>query len=108
MTAEARPSALRRTDQLHLTPANGIRGLKPSNVDCRSAGCRTIGVHSACGGVAVSDRSPHLSSWAAILFAPTLIGTVYGMNFDHMPENCTGGSATPSRLLSWPPSAPAC
>jgi len=27
-----------------------------------------------------------ISGWAAILFAPTLIGTVYGMNFDHMPE----------------------
>ena len=23
---------------------------------------------------------------AAILFAPTLVGTIYGMNFDHMPE----------------------
>jgi magnesium transporter len=27
-----------------------------------------------------------ISAWAAILFAPTLIGTVYGMNFTHMPE----------------------
>ena len=27
-----------------------------------------------------------ISSWAAILFAPTLVGTVYGMNFTHMPE----------------------
>jgi magnesium transporter len=27
-----------------------------------------------------------ISSWAAILFAPTLVGTYYGMNFDHMPE----------------------
>ena len=27
-----------------------------------------------------------ISAWAAILFAPTLIGTVYGMNFDDMPE----------------------
>ena len=27
-----------------------------------------------------------ISAWAAILFAPTLIGTVYGMNFNHMPE----------------------
>jgi len=27
-----------------------------------------------------------ISAWAAILFAPTLIGTVYGMNFDTMPE----------------------
>ncbi|PRY70045.1 magnesium transporter [Glaciihabitans tibetensis] len=27
-----------------------------------------------------------ISSWAAILFAPTLVGAIYGMNFDHMPE----------------------
>jgi magnesium transporter len=27
-----------------------------------------------------------ISSWAAILFAPTLIASVYGMNFDYMPE----------------------
>ncbi len=27
-----------------------------------------------------------ISAWAAILFAPTLVGTVYGMNFDNMPE----------------------
>ena len=25
-------------------------------------------------------------SWAAILFAPTLVGTIYGMNFDGTPE----------------------
>lgn len=27
-----------------------------------------------------------ISGWAAILFAPTLVGTIYGMNFDKMPE----------------------
>jgi len=27
-----------------------------------------------------------ISAWAAILFAPTLVGTVYGMNFDFQPE----------------------
>ena len=27
-----------------------------------------------------------ISGWAAILFAPSLIGAVYGMNFDNMPE----------------------
>ena len=27
-----------------------------------------------------------ISGWAAILFAPTLIGAIYGMNFDAMPE----------------------
>ncbi|HEV2528605.1 MAG TPA: magnesium and cobalt transport protein CorA [Thermomicrobiales bacterium] len=33
-----------------------------------------------------SEEVKKISAWAAILFAPTLIGTVYGMNFDHMPE----------------------
>jgi magnesium transporter len=27
-----------------------------------------------------------ISAWAAILFAPTFIGTIYGMNFRTMPE----------------------
>jgi magnesium transporter len=33
-----------------------------------------------------SEQVKRISSWAAILFAPTLIGTIYGMNFRHMPE----------------------
>ncbi|KZE93261.1 Magnesium transport protein CorA [Agromyces sp. NDB4Y10] len=33
-----------------------------------------------------SEEVKKISSWAAIIFAPTLIGTVYGMNFRHMPE----------------------
>ncbi|WP_405008026.1 magnesium and cobalt transport protein CorA [Kitasatospora purpeofusca] len=33
-----------------------------------------------------NDEIKKISSWAAILFAPTLIGTVYGMNFTTMPE----------------------
>ena len=33
-----------------------------------------------------NEEIKKISAWAAILFAPTLIGTVYGMNFDHMPE----------------------
>ncbi|MFL6140613.1 MAG: magnesium and cobalt transport protein CorA [Labedaea sp.] len=33
-----------------------------------------------------NEEIKKVSAWAAILFAPTLIGTVYGMNFDHMPE----------------------
>ena len=27
-----------------------------------------------------------ISSWAAILFAPTIVAGIYGMNFDLMPE----------------------
>lgn len=33
-----------------------------------------------------NDQVKRISSWAAILFAPTLIASVYGMNFNHMPE----------------------
>jgi magnesium transporter len=37
-------------------------------------------------GLAQNEEIKKISSWAAILFAPTLIGTIYGMNFDVMPE----------------------
>ncbi|MGN7133786.1 magnesium/cobalt transporter CorA [Rhodococcoides corynebacterioides] len=33
-----------------------------------------------------NEQVKRISSWGAILFAPTLIAGVYGMNFDHMPE----------------------
>ncbi|MET1065810.1 MAG: magnesium and cobalt transport protein CorA [Arthrobacter sp.] len=35
---------------------------------------------------AQNEQVKRISSWAAILFAPTLIGTIYGMNFRSMPE----------------------
>jgi magnesium transporter len=35
---------------------------------------------------AQSEEVKKISSWAAILFAPSLVGGVYGMNFTHMPE----------------------
>jgi magnesium transporter len=33
-----------------------------------------------------SGQVKRISSWAAILFAPSLIATIYGMNFTHMPQ----------------------
>ena len=33
-----------------------------------------------------NEELKKISAWAAILFAPTLVGTVYGMNFENMPE----------------------
>jgi magnesium transporter len=36
--------------------------------------------------LAQNEEVKKISSWAAILFAPTLVGTIYGMNFHHMPE----------------------
>jgi magnesium transporter len=36
--------------------------------------------------IAQGEEVKKISAWAAILFAPTLVGTVYGMNFRFMPE----------------------
>ena len=33
-----------------------------------------------------NEEVKKISAWAAIFFAPTLVGTIYGMNFDQMPE----------------------
>ncbi|MEO9139341.1 MAG: magnesium/cobalt transporter CorA [Jatrophihabitans sp.] len=35
---------------------------------------------------AQNDEVKKISAWAAILFAPTTIASIYGMNFKHMPE----------------------
>ncbi|MER5929897.1 magnesium and cobalt transport protein CorA [Streptomyces sp. NPDC002054] len=37
-------------------------------------------------GHAQNEEIKKISAWAAILFAPTLVGTIYGMNFETMPE----------------------
>jgi magnesium transporter len=37
-------------------------------------------------GYEQSEQVKRISSWAAILFAPTLVASIYGMNFTHMPE----------------------
>jgi magnesium transporter len=37
-------------------------------------------------GIRQNDQIKKISAWVAILFAPTLVAAVYGMNFDHMPE----------------------
>ncbi len=33
-----------------------------------------------------NEEVKKFSAWAAILFAPSIVGTIYGMNFDHVPE----------------------
>jgi magnesium transporter len=37
-------------------------------------------------GYEQNEQVKRISSWAAILFAPTLIASIYGMNFTNMPE----------------------
>ena len=36
--------------------------------------------------LAQGEEVKKISSWAAILFTPSLIGAIYGMNFEHIPE----------------------
>ena len=36
--------------------------------------------------LAQNEQVKKISAWAAILFGPTLVGTIYGMNFVYMPE----------------------
>jgi magnesium transporter len=52
-----------------------------------------LSVHTALVGkrqnevaLAQNEQMKKVSSWAAILFTPTLVGGIYGMNFEHMPE----------------------
>ncbi len=45
-----------------------------------------IGVNLALVGVAQNEVVKRLAGWAALLAAPTLIASWYGMNFQHMPE----------------------
>jgi magnesium transporter len=37
-------------------------------------------------GYEQNEQVKRISSWAAIIFAPTLVASIYGMNFEHMPE----------------------
>ncbi|MGD8168634.1 magnesium/cobalt transporter CorA [Herbiconiux sp. P16] len=43
-------------------------------------------VHTTLVGQDQNNEIKKISSWAAILFTPTLVGTIYGMNFEYMPE----------------------
>ncbi|MGO4535790.1 magnesium/cobalt transporter CorA [Leifsonia sp. 2MCAF36] len=43
-------------------------------------------VHTTLVGQQQNDEVKKISGWAAILFTPTLVGTIYGMNFRIMPE----------------------
>jgi magnesium transporter len=62
-----------------------------ARVDTRVEGLRDalsqiLSVNATLVGQRQNEDMKKISGWAAILFAPTLIGAIYGMNFDHMPE----------------------
>ncbi|WBB60309.1 magnesium/cobalt transporter CorA [Streptomyces sp. WMMC500] len=45
-----------------------------------------LSAHLARVGVQQNDDMRKISAYAAMAAAPTVIGSIYGMNFDHMPE----------------------
>lgn len=45
-----------------------------------------LSVHLSQVSVRQNEDMRKISAWAAILVFPTIVGGVYGMNFDHMPE----------------------
>ncbi|WP_372983699.1 magnesium and cobalt transport protein CorA [Microbacterium sp.] len=52
----------------------------------REALSQILSVNSTLVAQRQNEDMKKISGWAAILFAPTLIGAIYGMNFDNMPE----------------------
>ncbi len=54
--------------------------------DLRDALAQILSVNATLVSQRQNEDMKKISGWAAILFAPTLIGAIYGMNFDHMPE----------------------
>ena len=54
--------------------------------DLREALSQILDVNSTLVAQRQNEDMKKISGWAAILFAPTLIGAIYGMNFDDMPE----------------------
>ncbi|KAB1942009.1 magnesium and cobalt transport protein CorA [Brevibacterium linens] len=54
--------------------------------ELREALSQILNVNSTLVAQRQNEDMKKISGWAAILFAPTLIGAIYGMNFDDMPE----------------------
>ncbi|WP_159609239.1 magnesium and cobalt transport protein CorA [Glutamicibacter sp. JC586] len=64
----------------HLTRAN------TQALEYRDALSQILNVNATLVAQRQNEDMKKISGWAAILFAPTLIAAIYGMNFDNMPE----------------------
>lgn len=54
--------------------------------ELREALSQILNVNSTLVAQRQNEDMKKISGWAAVLFAPTLVGAIYGMNFDDMPE----------------------
>ncbi|MHA7156635.1 magnesium and cobalt transport protein CorA [Glutamicibacter endophyticus] len=76
-------------EQLQAYLQDVLDHLKRANVqigEYREALSQILSVNATLVAQRQNEDMKKISGWAAILFAPTLIGAIYGMNFDHMPE----------------------
>lgn len=73
--------------QDHVTHLNDrIAGMRTLLTNALSLSSTLSSEAAAQAGVEQNEQMKKISGWAAILFAPSLIGAVYGMNFENMPE----------------------
>lgn len=63
-----------------------IRGLRSALENALALASTLVSAQLAEQGVKQNEQMKKISSWAAIIFAPQLIGSIYGMNFRNMPE----------------------
>jgi cysteine-rich repeat protein len=81
------PEAPINVDELGNQVGGGaITGTNPDGTRAPGTHCDNWTLDSAFDVSAQNEEIKKISAWAAIFFAPTLIGTVYGMNFEAMPE----------------------
>ena len=66
--------------QDHLVRAHG------QTVEYREALAQILNVNATLVAQQQNEDMKKISGWAAILFTPTLVAAIYGMNFDVMPE----------------------
>ncbi len=62
---------------------NSFRAILDNALTVHSA---VVTQHQTETSLAQNEQVKKISGWAAILFGPSLVGTVYGMNFTYMPE----------------------
>lgn len=66
--------------------ADHLAHVLTETIELKDALAQILNVNGTLVAQRQNEDMKKISGWAAILFAPTLIGAIYGMNFDAMPE----------------------
>ncbi|WP_315279529.1 magnesium/cobalt transporter CorA [Kocuria carniphila] len=65
---------------------NKLESMKSSLADAMTLDSTLTTARQNEAAMEQNEQMKRISSWAAILFAPSIVGSIYGMNFTHMPE----------------------